>query len=74
MIEAMTQAMTCMYNVQRDASQKSSGMKPTRTRPYLDMSGPSEVARGLDGTTNPSLMCHYCKDTGHEHNNCSKLQ
>ena len=41
---------------------------------YLGKSRPLEIIKGLDGTTNPSHMCHYCKDTGHELDNCGKLQ
>ena len=74
MIEAMAQAMACMYNTQKGPSQKSTGTKPTGGNPYLRKSKPSEIIKGLDGTTNPSLMCHCCKGSGHELDNCSKLQ
>ena len=51
------------------------GTKPTGSKPYLGKSRPSEITKGLDGTTNPSLMCHYCNgSTGHELDNCGKLQ
>ena len=29
---------------------------------------------GKDGTTDPDKECRYCKDTGHELNNCKRLQ
>ena len=74
MIEAMTQVMVCMYNTQKGVSQKSASMKPTWVKPYLGKSKPSEIAKGLDSMTNPSLMCHYCIDTGHKLDNCRKLQ
>ena len=74
MIEALTQVMACMYNTQRGPSQKSAGTKPIEGKPYLGKTIASEVAKGLEATTNPSHMCHYCKDTGHEIDNCSKLQ
>ena len=71
MIEAMTQAMVCIYNTQKGPSQKLTSTIPTGGKPYLGKSRPPEV-KGLDGTTNPSLVCHYCRDTGHELDNCSK--
>ena len=33
-----------------------------------------KVAAGIDGTTDPDKSCNYCKDTGHEKNNCLSLQ
>ena len=33
-----------------------------------------KVAAGIDGTTDPDKSCNYCKDTGHEKNNCLRLQ
>ena len=32
------------------------------------------VAAGIDGTTDPDKSCNYCKDTGHEKDNCLRLQ
>ena len=33
-----------------------------------------QVAAGIDGTTDLDKSCNYCKDTGHEKNNCLRLQ
>ena len=33
-----------------------------------------KVAAGIDGTTDPDKSCNYCKDMGHEKNNCLCLQ
>ena len=33
-----------------------------------------QVATGIDGTTVPDKSCNYCKDTGHEKDNCLRLQ
>ena len=33
-----------------------------------------KVAAGIDRTTDPDKSCNYCKDTGHEKNNCLRLQ
>ena len=32
-----------------------------------------QVSAGKDGSTDPSLSCQYCKDTGHELGNCARL-
>ena len=74
MMKTLTQAMACMCNTQKNPNQKSTGTKPTGGKPYLGNSRPSEVAKGLDGTTNTSLTCHYCKGAGHKLDNCGKLQ
>ena len=33
-----------------------------------------QVAAGIDGTMDLDKSCNYCKDTGHEKNNCLRLQ
>ena len=33
-----------------------------------------KVAAGIDGTTDLDKSCNYCKDMGHEKNNCLHLQ
>ena len=35
------------------------------SKPYLGKLRPSQLALGTDGSLNPELECHYCKDTGH---------
>ena len=74
MIKAMTQAMACMYTTQKGLTEKPSGTKPNGGKPYLGKERPPKITKGLDGTVNPSLTCHYCKDTGNELKNYSKLQ
>ena len=32
------------------------------------------VAAGIDGTMDPDKTCNYCKDMGHEKDNCLHLQ
>ena len=73
MKEAMTQAIACMYNTQKGPIHIS-GTKPTGGKPYLEKSKPSEITKGLDSITSPTNMCEYWKDTGHELDNCRKLQ
>ena len=74
MIEAMTQAMAGMYYTQKYPSKEKTSMKPTGGKPYLAMSKPPEIMKGLNGTNDPYLTCCYCKVTGDNHNNCKKLQ
>ena len=74
LIEAMTQAMACMYNMQKDPSKQLTGSKPIGGKPYLGKSKQPQITKGLDGTTDPNLKCWYYKDSGHELENCIKLQ
>ena len=74
MTQAMTQAMACMYNMQMDPSKKLSGTKPLGGNPYLGKAKQPQITKGLDGTIDPDLMCHYCNESGHEIENCGKLQ
>ena len=74
MIEAITQAMVCMFITEKDLSKKLSGTKPLGGKPYLVKSKEPQITKGLDGTTDPNLICSYCKESGHECENCSKLK
>ena len=40
-------------------------------KPYL---GPHREPPGEDGSLNPALRCKYCKDTGHDMSNCTKVK
>ena len=33
-----------------------------------------QLTPGADGNLNPALSCKYCKDTGHEVGNCTKVK
>ena len=57
LIEAMTQAMACMYNMQKDPSKKLPSTKPLGDKPYLGKSKQPQITKGLNGTTDPNLMC-----------------
>ena len=35
---------------------------------------PPKPSMGVDGSLDISLMCQYCKDTGHKLENCKWLQ
>ena len=43
-------------------------------KPYLGPPRPSQVTPGADGNLDPAKSCNYCKDTGHDKSNCTKLQ
>ena len=43
-------------------------------KPFLGTNRPTELSKGLDGSLDPNLSCQYCKDTGHEKENCRWLQ
>ena len=73
LIEAMTQAMACKCNTEKDPIKKLSATKPVGGKPYVGRVKQPQITKGLDGT-DPNLMCCYCKDSGHELENCSKLQ
>ena len=74
MTETMTQAMACMYNMEKGQSEKTIGTKPTGDKLYLGKKRPPDVTKGLVGMVNPSLTCCYCRSNGHELNNFNKLQ
>ena len=74
LIEAMTQAMACMYHTSKNPSGKISGTKPLEGKPYLGKTEQPQITKGLDATIDPYLTCQYCKDSGHELDNCKNLQ
>ena len=43
-------------------------------KPYLGMPREPQVTLGMDGSLNPALSCKYCKDTGHNMSNCTKVK
>ena len=70
LVKAITQAMSCMYV----GTKKLASDQETKGKPFLGTSRPSELSKGLDGSLDPNLSCQYCKDTGHEKENCRQLQ
>ena len=47
LLEAMTQAMACMYNTPKDPSKKLSGTKPLGGKPYLGKAKQPQITKGL---------------------------
>ena len=43
-------------------------------KPFLGRPQEPQLSAGKEGTTNPKQTCCYCKDTGHELDNCLHLQ
>ena len=43
-------------------------------KPYLGPLREPQVTPGADGSLNPALSCKYCKDTGHNVSNCTKVK
>ena len=73
---------TALQNIITQAVSKSNKPegKPTDTsnnpfsKPYLGRPRPSQLRPGFDGKLDPAQSCRYCKDTGHELDNCVKLR
>ena len=43
-------------------------------KPYLRLPREPQVTPSADGSLNPALSCKYCKDTGHDISNCTKVK
>ena len=52
----------------------SHGFTPREGRPFLGQPREPQLSAGKDGTIDPNKTCRYCKDTGHELENCVHLQ
>ena len=56
LIEAMTQTMKYMYNMQKDPNKKLTCMKPLCGKPYLGKSKQPQTTKGLDGTADTKRL------------------
>ena len=88
MVEAVTNAVASSYqkgyqrsnpstkstNPFQATSQSQPSTSNQYSRPYLGQPRESQLTPGADGNLNPALSCKYCKDTGHEVNNCTKVK
>ena len=43
-------------------------------KPYLGLPREPQVTPSADGSLNAALSCKYCKDTGHDVSNCTKVK
>ena len=55
-------------------SHGNSNLGSRQGKPFLGRPQEPQLSAGKDGTTDPEKTCHYCKDTGHELDNCLCLQ
>ena len=78
-IEVVTQAVAGGYQKSSQKpytyqkQQASQGSNPF-SKPYLGPPREPQFTPGTDGSLNPALSCRYCKDTGHDVSNCTKVE
>ena len=70
-ISAISQAMSCLYvgSKKTPTDSKSDGGNKS-----VGTAKASKPSMGIDGSLDVNLMCRYCKDTGHDLDNCKWLQ
>ena len=72
LVETITRVVASNLNMGKPNTNESSPSGFV-SKPYLGRPHPSQLALGIDGSLDPSLICRYCKDTGHLKENCVKL-
>ena len=72
LVETITRAVASNLNMGKTNTTEGSPSGFT-SKPYLGRPRPSQLALGVDGSLDPSLICRYCKDTRHLKENCVKL-
>ena len=72
LVETITRAVASNLNMGKTNTTEGSPSGFT-SKPYLGRPRPSQLAPGVDGSLDPSLICRYCKDTRHLKENCVKL-
>ena len=71
LVSVISQAISYLYvgnNRTPKGNTSNSGKK------FIGTSRPPKPSMGVDGSLNVNLTCWYCKDTGHELENCKWLQ
>ena len=70
LVTAILQAMSCLYvgDKKTQPSKIESGSK------FMGIPRPPKPSAGVDGSLDNNLTCRYCKDTGHELENCRQLK
>ena len=70
LVMAISQAMSCLYvgNKKNQPSKTNSG------NTFKGIPRPPKPSAGVDGSLDNNLTCQYCKDTGHELDNCRQLK
>ena len=70
LVTAISQAMSCLYVGDKK-------MQPNKTdngNKFMGIPRPPKPLAGVDGSLDNNLTCQYCKDTGHELENCRRLK
>ena len=70
LVTAILQAMSCLYvgDKKTQPSKIESGSK------FMGIPRAPKPSAGVDGSLDNNLTCRYCKDTGHELENCRQLK
>ena len=70
LVTTILQAMSCLYvgDKRTHPSKIESGSK------FMGIPRPPKPSAGVDGSLDNNLTCQYCKDTGHELENCRQLK
>ena len=70
LVTAISQAMSCLYVGDKtiQPNKTNSGSK------FMGIPRPPKPSAGVDGSLDSNLTCQYCKDTGHELENCCWLK
>ena len=70
LVTAISQAMSCLYvgDKKMQPNKIESGNK------FMGIPRPPKPSAGVDGSLDNNLTCRYCKDTGHELENCRRLK
>ena len=70
LVTLISQAMSCLYvgDKKTQPSKIESGSK------FMGTPRPPKPSAGVDGSLINNLTCQYCKDTGHELENCRQLK
>ena len=70
LVTAISQAMSCLYvgDKKIQPNKINSGSK------FMGTPRPPKPSAGVDGSLDNNLTCQYCKDTGHELENCRQLK
>ena len=70
LVTTISQAMSCLYvgDKKMQPNKIESGSK------FMGIPRPPKPLAGVDGSLDNNLTCRYCKDTGHELENCRWLK
>ena len=70
LVAAISKAMSCLYV----GDKKAQPSKSNGDNKFMGIPRPPKPSAGVDGSLDNNLTCHYCKDTGHELENCRQLK